>query len=139
MSLFDSGGISAAVIVTILPSRQILIDCPSLRVFQGPRSYYFKLELITSCFFISFTLGYRLAKRRIFCQPTASIIYQNSLLHSKQYRERISPYQIHKQKDSPIQHLEKEMEVIIFVTASQQPFPHQLGRKLMAAMCLGVE
>ncbi|MEZ2277576.1 MAG: hypothetical protein ACBR12_11765 [Microcoleus sp.] len=38
-----------------------------------------------------------------------------------------------------IQHLEKEMEVIIFVTVSQQPFPYQLGQKLMAAMCLGVE
>jgi len=35
--------------------------------------------------------------------------------------------------------LEEEMEVIIFVTASQQPFPRQLGRKLMAMMCLGVE
>jgi hypothetical protein len=35
--------------------------------------------------------------------------------------------------------LEEEMEVIIFVTASQQPFPHQLGRKLMAMMYLGVE
>jgi hypothetical protein len=35
--------------------------------------------------------------------------------------------------------LEKEMEAIAFVTASQQPFPHQLGRKLMAMMYLGVE
>jgi hypothetical protein len=35
--------------------------------------------------------------------------------------------------------LEEDMEVITFVTASQQPFPHQLGRKLMAMMYLGVE
>jgi hypothetical protein len=53
--------------------------------------------------------------------------------------ERIFPYQIRWQKDDPIQHWAEEREAIVFVTASQPLFPRQLGRKLMAMMCLGVE